>query len=87
MDSLDNIVAIGTIIEVAVQSSNQTIHGVPLGEGNMRVSVIRSIIDDAKLPFPIKDDIMTVHDAIGTCVAWPKNMIVSPNLIEKVLNK
>ena len=65
LGSLDNIVAIGTIIEVVVQSSNQVIHGVPLGEENVRVSVNRSVIDNAKLPFPINDEIMTVHDAIG----------------------
>ena len=84
LGSLNNIVAIGTIVEVAVQSSHQTIHGIPLGEGNVRVSVIRTVIDNAKLPFPINDEIMTVHDAIGTCVAWPKNMIVLPDPIQKV---
>lgn len=40
LGSLNNIVAIGTIVEVAVQSNNQVIHGVPLGEENVRVSVI-----------------------------------------------
>jgi hypothetical protein len=83
--SLDNIVAIGTFVEVGVESSKQTIHGVPLGEENVRVSVIRTIIHDAKLPFPINDEIITVRDAIGTYVAWPKNLIVPPANAQKVI--
>ncbi|XP_024198524.1 uncharacterized protein LOC112201828 [Rosa chinensis] len=69
VDRVDNIVAIGTIIQVNVASSDQLIHGVPLGKENMRVSVVRAIVDDALLPIPVKDEIVTVSDAIGTCVA------------------
>lgn len=82
---MDNIVAIGTFVEVVIESSKQTIHGISLGEENARVSIIRTIVDDAKLPFPINDEIITVRDAIGTCVAWPKNPIVPPPTAQKVI--
>ncbi|XP_062021676.1 uncharacterized protein LOC133738229 [Rosa rugosa] len=71
--------AYGTVIQVNVEEGNQKIHGVPLGEDNVRVSVIGTIVHDALLPFPVKDaDIVTVGDAIGTCVAWPRKLVVIP---------
>lgn len=76
LGSIKNIVAIAKIIEVNAGSNKQTIHGDPLGEENERVSIMRAIVAKAKLPFPIKDEIMTVQDAIGTCIAWPKKLIV-----------
>lgn len=94
VDRVDNIVAIGTIIQVNVASSDQLIHGVPLGKENMRVSVVRAIVDDALLPIPVKDEIVTVSDAIGTCVAWPRNLVVIPGekappkaIQQKVINQ
>ncbi|XP_061988645.1 uncharacterized protein LOC133712759 [Rosa rugosa] len=76
IDSLDNIVAEGTIIEVDVESSKQTIHGVPLVEENVRVSITKSIVANALLPIPIKDEILFVRDAIGTCIAWPRDWVI-----------
>jgi hypothetical protein len=76
LGSIKNVVAIAKIIEVDARSSKQTIHGAPLGEENERVSIIRAVVAEAKLPFPIKDEIMTVEDAIGACIAWPKKLIV-----------
>ncbi|XP_062027082.1 uncharacterized protein LOC133743232 [Rosa rugosa] len=78
IDSVENIVAIGTIINVDLETNQQTIHGVSLGEENVRVSIIRTLVHEALLPFPIKDEIVTVKDAIGTCVAWPKNLVITP---------
>ncbi|XP_062006884.1 uncharacterized protein LOC133724182 [Rosa rugosa] len=79
IDRVENIVAYGTVIQVNVEEGNQKIHGVPLGEDNVRVSVIGTIVHDALLPFPVKDaDIVTVGDAIGTCVAWPRKLVVIP---------
>ncbi|XP_062019039.1 uncharacterized protein LOC133735656 [Rosa rugosa] len=74
--SIDNVVAVATIIEGNGECNSQLIHGIPLGEGNIRVSIVRSIVDEALLPFPIKDEILTVRDAIGTYVAWPKDLII-----------
>ncbi|KAM5573609.1 hypothetical protein ABKV19_013246 [Rosa sericea] len=79
IDRVENIVAYGTVIQVNVEEGNEKIHGVPLGEDNVRVSVIGTIVHDALLPFPVKDaDIVTVGDAIGTCVAWPRKLVVTP---------
>ncbi|KAM5579715.1 hypothetical protein ABKV19_009475 [Rosa sericea] len=83
--SINNVVAIAKIIEVNDESNSQLIHGVPLGEGNKRVLIVRSLVDEAKLPFPIKDEIVTVRDAIGTYVAWPENMIIFSTECEKEL--
>ncbi|XP_062028627.1 uncharacterized protein LOC133744549 [Rosa rugosa] len=47
--SIDNVVAIATIIEVNDESNSQLIHD----EGNKCVSIVRSLVDEAKLPFPI----------------------------------
>ncbi|XP_024156138.1 uncharacterized protein LOC112164132 [Rosa chinensis] len=74
--SIDNVVAIVTITEVNGENNSQLIHGVPLLKGNRRVSIVTSLVDEAKLPFPIKDEIVTVRDAIGTYVAWPENLII-----------
>ncbi|XP_024190454.1 uncharacterized protein LOC112194446 [Rosa chinensis] len=87
LGSTDNVVAIATVIEVNNENNSQLIHGVPLGEGNMRVSIVRSLVDEAKLPFPIENEIMTVRDAIGTYVAWPKNLIVFPVEFQKMAAK
>ncbi|PRQ37919.1 putative transposase, Ptta/En/Spm, plant, transposase, Tnp1/En/Spm [Rosa chinensis] len=81
--SVDNIVAFGTIVEVDVEATQQTIHGVPLGEENVRVSVTKVVVANALLPFPIKDEIVRVADAIGTCVAWPRSLVIPPEVVEK----
>ncbi|KAL6209234.1 hypothetical protein ACLB2K_020177 [Fragaria x ananassa] len=77
VDTMENIVAIAKVIDVGGESSNQLLHGVPLGENNMRVSVIRAIKGDALVPIPVKDEILTVDDAVGSCVAWPKDLVVT----------
>ena len=61
--SLSNIIATGKIDEVpAVERHEQTIYGVRLGGENTRVSITQ-VIDggSAKIPFPVGDEIMTVH--------------------------
>ena len=77
VDTVENIVAIAKVIDVGGESSNQLLHGVPLGENNMRVSVIRAIKGDALVPIPVRDEIITVDDAVGGCVAWPKDLVVT----------
>ncbi|XP_062015019.1 uncharacterized protein LOC133731647 isoform X2 [Rosa rugosa] len=81
--SVDNIVAFGTIVEVDVEATQQTIHGVPLGEENVRISITKAVVANALLPFPIKDEIVRVADAIGTCVAWPKSLVIPSEVVEK----
>ena len=68
--SLSNIIATGKIDEVpAVERHEQTIHGVRLGGENQ-------VIDgrSANIPFPVGDEIMTVHQDNDTIkfVSTPK---------------
>ncbi|KAL8099890.1 hypothetical protein AgCh_032225 [Apium graveolens] len=78
--SLSNIVACATIDEVRVPEGHEkTIHGVSLGEKNARVSITKVIQGDAKIPFPIGDEILTVQEAMRTFIAWPRNMIIAGN--------
>jgi hypothetical protein len=53
------------------------IHGVTLGEENVRISVEVPIKEDAYLPIPnIAGDIFTVKQAIGTHIAWPRHLVL-----------
>ena len=75
--SISNIVAYAKIDEVpVVEGLEQTIHGVRLAGENARVSITKVLQSDAKIPFPIGDEIVTVQEAVGTFVAWPRDMIV-----------
>lgn len=78
--SLSNIVACAKIDEVPVlEGLEQTIHGVKLAEENARVSITQVIQGDAKIPFPIGDEIVTVQQAMGTFITWPRDLIVLGN--------
>ncbi|KAI5322827.1 PREDICTED: PRUPE_7G026800 [Prunus dulcis] len=50
--SKDNIVASGTIVDINVPQ--QLLHNIPLGEGNIRVSVNYAINGASPLPIPLK---------------------------------
>ncbi|KAL6588177.1 hypothetical protein OROMI_001155 [Orobanche minor] len=52
------------------------IHGVPLGEGNVRVSVSFPTQENAKVLFPVSDEIVTVRQACGSWVAWPEELVI-----------
>ena len=68
--SLENVVAYATI-----DTANNVLHGKPLVKENARVSITRVIQGSAKIPFPIEDEIMTVEQAMGTYIAWPRQLI------------
>lgn len=74
MGSVENIVAHGTVYERV--SSDETIHTLPLGDANVRVSVEFVIIPDALLPIPIPGDATLVGEAVGYEVAWPRNLVL-----------
>ena len=76
--SVQNIVAYGKVVDVGVDTSKQLVHGVPLGKGNLHVTVTGSYNDNALIPIPVRDDIVTVGDAKGGFVAWPRDLIVIP---------
>ncbi|VFQ79326.1 unnamed protein product [Cuscuta campestris] len=52
-----------------------TLHGERLGEEYAKVS-IREAIKDVDIPVPIPGEVLTVEQAKGTFVAWPKELIV-----------
>ncbi|GMN69519.1 hypothetical protein TIFTF001_038569 [Ficus carica] len=51
-----------------------TVHGIPLGEGNMRVSINVSKLKKAALPIP-RYEATTVKEAINGFVTWPKTLV------------
>lgn len=71
--SINNIVSHGTIIEV--DAENHTVHGVPLGEGNIRVAIDAALDEQALLPIPVTEELVTVGQAVGSHVAWPKHLV------------
>ncbi|KAL6557357.1 hypothetical protein OROMI_017707 [Orobanche minor] len=71
--SLYNVVGSGTVLK---GDPNQLIHGVPLWEGNVRVSVSFPTQENAKVPFPVSDEIVTVRQACGSWVAWPEELVI-----------
>ena len=74
MGNISNIVAFGTILED--EAVNKTIHGVPLEKGCVRVTIDGEIQSDAKLPFPVKDEMEIVGQVVGSHVAWPEDLVI-----------
>lgn len=71
IDSTLNIVAYAT-----VDTKADVVHGKAIEEENARVSITRAIQGSAKIPFPIKDEIETVEQAVGTYISWPRHLII-----------
>lgn len=69
--SSSNVVAYAT-----VDMESDVVHGKPLGKKNARVSITRVMNGDAPIPYPINDEILTVQQAVGTYIAWPKSNIL-----------
>lgn len=72
--SRTNVVAYATIDTVS-----DVLHGKPLPKENARVSITRVIQGAVEIPFPIGDEIVTVEQALGTYIAWPRDLIVEVN--------
>ncbi|GMN45001.1 hypothetical protein TIFTF001_014193 [Ficus carica] len=52
-----------------------TVHGIPLGEGNVRVSInVPKLKKKTPLPIPTYEA-TTVEDAVNGFVAWPKTLV------------
>ncbi|KAI3963292.1 hypothetical protein MKW92_008463, partial [Papaver armeniacum] len=52
------------------------VEDIKAGKDNYRVQVEFAKMYAARLPVPIRDEIVTVGQAIGKIVLWPKNSIV-----------
>ncbi|XP_042460666.1 uncharacterized protein LOC122044204 [Zingiber officinale] len=72
----ENVVAYGTILSKG--GPNILIHHVALGEGNFKVSIDVVLDEEAELPIPIRSGPTIVNDAVGTIVAWPKELVILP---------
>ncbi|GMN60083.1 hypothetical protein TIFTF001_029172 [Ficus carica] len=59
-----------------------TVHGIPLGEGNVRVSINVPKLKKSPLPIPTYEA-TTVEDAINGFVAWPKTLVELDTSINK----
>ncbi|PRQ48579.1 putative Ulp1 protease family catalytic domain, putative transposase, Ptta/En/Spm, plant [Rosa chinensis] len=79
--SINNVVSHGTIIEMDV--ANHKVHGVPLGEGNIRVAIDNALDEQALLPIPVTGELATVGQAVGSHVAWPKHLVKLMNEEER----
>lgn len=75
MGSIDNKVAFGVAFDEG-DGMGTAVHGVPLKPGFIRVGVDGSIKDEALVPVPIVGEIETVHQAIGSHLAWPRDLII-----------
>ena len=71
--SKSNVVALGTIMPT--DGPDAMVHGIPLN-GNVRVTIDVAIKGSALLPIPIRDELITISQAIGSYVAWPKEFII-----------
>ncbi|KAK9942844.1 hypothetical protein M0R45_008491 [Rubus argutus] len=86
LGSIDHIVARATVMEC--DDPSQTVHGAPLGDDSLRVSIYYAIEEKALVPFPVQDEIRTVKQAMGSWVAWPKELIImSPEKRKKLLQE
>ncbi|KAK0579540.1 hypothetical protein LWI29_027641 [Acer saccharum] len=74
MGASNNVVAHGTIM--ASDDPFDTIHGIPISYENVRVSIDVAIKPLAPLPFSVRDELLTVGEAVGSYVVWPKNLII-----------
>ncbi|XP_045792411.1 uncharacterized protein LOC123887168 [Trifolium pratense] len=57
-------------------TDGDTVHGIKLPLGYVKVTVEVVIVGDAPLPIPVEDgDVSTIGQAIGTIVAWPFSLV------------
>lgn len=69
-----NIVAEGIVFDR--NGPNEKIHNIALGENNVRVSISKVISSSAILPIPVPSEMYFVKEAIGSYVAWPKELVL-----------
>ncbi|GMN64903.1 hypothetical protein TIFTF001_033979 [Ficus carica] len=67
------LVAIGRAYVDCVPTD--TVHGIPLGEENVRVTITVPKLNRALLPIPT-NEATSIKEAVGGFVAWPKSLVV-----------
>lgn len=78
MDTRKNKVAFGMVF--SEEEMNGLIHGVRMPPGCIRVSVDGAIQPDALLPVPVRGEMEKVHQAVGSQVAWPLDLVIYPDV-------
>ncbi|KAF9597486.1 hypothetical protein IFM89_018932 [Coptis chinensis] len=78
-DFKSNVVAKGIVYEELGPETK--LHNVPLGQYNSHVAVGKILEgkEQALLPVPVGDKLKFVEDAIGSHVAWPRELVVKAN--------
>ncbi|GMN22380.1 hypothetical protein TIFTF001_048984 [Ficus carica] len=61
---------------------SDTVHGIPLGAGNVRMSINVPKLKRAALPIPMYEA-TTVEDTINGFVAWPKSLVELDTIMNK----
>lgn len=74
MDNIENKVAFGVVFDEGDMGT--LVHGVPLKQGCLRVSIDGCIRPDALVPVPVVGEIEMVHQAVGSQLAWPQELII-----------
>ncbi|KAF9598801.1 hypothetical protein IFM89_031469, partial [Coptis chinensis] len=79
VDFNSNVVAKGIVYEELGPETK--LHNVPLGQYNSHVAVGKILEgkEQALLPVPVGDKLKFVEDAIGSHVAWPRELVVKAN--------
>ncbi|GMN18969.1 hypothetical protein TIFTF001_048561 [Ficus carica] len=67
------LVAIGRAYMDCVPTD--TVHGIPLGEENVRVTITVPKLNRVLLPIPT-NEATSIEEAVGGFVAWPKSLVV-----------
>ncbi|XP_057790384.1 uncharacterized protein LOC131007248 [Salvia miltiorrhiza] len=60
--------------------AGDVLHGSPFPKDCLRVAIDEVVDDNARLPKPISDDMVTVGNALGTHVAWPTHLVVEKSI-------
>ncbi|KAI3835722.1 hypothetical protein MKW92_027641 [Papaver armeniacum] len=76
--TLRNIIALGTILP---SIPNQLVHGDPLKDDCVKVSVDKAIFPNHSLPIQ-SAHLKTVRDAEKSFVAWPKEFVISCSTVK-----
>ncbi|GMN58860.1 hypothetical protein TIFTF001_027954 [Ficus carica] len=69
----DVLVAIGRAYMDCIPTD--TVHGIPLGEENVQVTITVPKLNRALLPIPT-NEATSIEEAVGGFVAWPKSLVV-----------
>ncbi|KAF9605397.1 hypothetical protein IFM89_016974 [Coptis chinensis] len=79
VDFKSNVVAKGIVYEELGPETK--VHNVPLGQYNSHVAVGKILEgkEQALLPVPVGDKLKFVEDAIGSHIAWPRELVVKAN--------